>query len=620
MRALLWILAIPVLLLGALALLLPMFLDEKALVGLAAEQIKEKSGVILRVDGDASLSLFPKVALSATQVSVDIPDNKTQVEARSLSAGVALMPLLKGSVEIDSIVVEGLTLTSEAIDDEAARAAAMDTAKLSNTQLDAFYAARKQARDAARADAAVSVLAAPLALEVGELLLRDIRVITVDSKGSPISEVQLTQLTARDLNIEGRPVPLSAEVLIPGSDGAADISVVIAGELTPDIKAETVSLRSLDVQVIGATAEPLTLSASGDFELNTQVARLKLNLASGDLKGQGSLRYASFESPQIDADLALTELNPALLVLAGPDAAAEVSASSPASDGSAPLPLHAIRMIDTRAKLTIDTVVLDVHRLNNVQASLRIVDGVATLDPVTATVHGGDISMKAVFNARYNVAKLGTEGGVNNLDIAQAAAAIDAGIEARGRANLNWSLKGQGRSSDELSQSLAGPISFTTDDITLAGIAMEEMVCRGVALVNQETLSAEFPADTKFQALSADIQLADGVATLDPLTAKLAAIELTGKGSLNIHSQDLKASFRAQLSAALGDMDPACAINERYTNLRWPVECKGNLADDPADWCGINTTEIVKDLAEGELKRKATDEAGKLFKKLFDRS
>jgi hypothetical protein len=49
------------------------------------------------------------------------------------------------------------------------------------------------------------------------------------------------------------------------------------------------------------------------------------------------------------------------------------------------------------------------------------------------------------------------------------------------------------------------------------------------------------------------------------------------------------------------------------------VECKGNLAGDTADWCGIDATEIVKDLAEGELKRKAEQEAGKLLKKLFER-
>ncbi|MDP5054650.1 MAG: AsmA family protein [Congregibacter sp.] len=619
MRVVLWVLGIPVVLLILAAILVPLFLDEQALIDIAAQRIKEQSGVVLRVDGDAALSLFPRVALAANDVSLEIPDSQTRIVAQSLSAGVALFPLFRSSVEIDSIKVDGLTLTTEAADEEAAKAVAMDTATLSQGELDAFYAARTKARVTAQAEAAASVLAVPLALEVGELSLSDIRVITVDSAGKAISELQLRSLTASDLNLDGRAVPLTAEVLIPSTTEAPPIEMSLAGEFTTDLGAEILTLDSLNIRVTGATAEPLTMSLSGKVTLNTQVADLTVELASGKLKGDGKLRYASFESPQIDADLTLTELNPALLVLAGPEAGAAAADSDGEAGGDSPLPLHALRMIDTRARLRIDTVVLDVHELRQVRAALRVVDGVATLDPVSATVHGGDIALSAVFNGRYNTATLSTEGGVTGLDVAQAVAAMDMDMQARGAANLDWSLKGAGTTSAALTRSLTGPISFTTQDITLAGIAMEKMFCQGVALVNQESLTAEFPADTHFNELQAQIQLANGVATLKPLTATLPAIGLNGTGTFDLESQDLRASFRAQLSAALGELDPACRINERYAQLRWPVECKANLADDPASWCGVNTSEIIKDLAEGELKRKVTDEAGKLFNKLIRR-
>ncbi|MFT4766964.1 MAG: AsmA protein [Glaciecola sp.] len=619
MRVILWVLGIPVVLLILAAVLVPLFLDEQALVDIVAVKLKAESGVELEVNGDVSFSLFPKLALAASDVILEIPDSQTRVVAESLSAGVALMPLFRSSVEIDSIKVDGLTLTTEAADEEAAKVAAMGTSKLSESELDQFYTLRAQARVKAQAEAAASVVAAPLALEVGEISLRNIRVITVDSAGTPISELQLRQLTASDLNLDGRAVPLTIDIVIPSNTDAPPIEIALAGEFRTDLDAETLSLDSLNVRVTGATAAPLTLGLSGEVALDTQIADLSLELKTGELTGSGTVRYASFESPQIDANLALTELNPALLVLAGPEAGAEIADSTEESGPDMPLPLHAIRMIDTRAKLQIDKVVLDAHELIDVSASLRIVDGVATLNPVSAQVHGGDIAFKAVFNGRYNLATLSTQGGVTGLDIAQAVSAMELGMQARGAANLEWSLNGAGKTSNTLSQSLTGPISFTTQDITLEGIAMEKMFCQGVALVNQDSLSAEFPVDTRFDALEAQVQLANGIATLDPLTAQLAAVGLQGNGTLSIESQDLRASFRAQLSSALGELDPACRINERYADLRWPVECKGNLAGDPASWCGVNTSEIIKDLAEGEIKRKATDEAGKLFKKLFER-
>lgn len=615
MRALLWVLGIVFVLVLGTAIFLPMLVDEEALIRVASEKIEEQSGVKITVAGDASLSLFPKVALSTSDVTVVIPESGARVEANFLEAGVALMPLLRRSVEMDSITVDGLTLTQVAEDASAARTAELDTSTMSNAELDAFYAARKKAQEDAAANAAAEALAAPLALEIGELSLRDIRVRTVDDSGELISELQLKFLTASDLNTAGRPIPLTALILLPGSDGSENVEITVEGSATAN--AQTATLDDFAVLIEGATAEPLQLLANGEAALDTGVATVELTIASGTLEGSGSVRYAPHESPMIDADLALTELNPALLLLAGPEAGAAATQETDSS-GDEALPLHALRMIDTRATLAIDTVVLDAHRLENVKAQLRVIDGVATLKPVTATLHGGDISFDAVLDAHYNTAKVTSEGGLTSLDVGSAMAALDTGLGASGTADLTWSLTGAGRSSAEIKRALNGPINFTTADITLQGVGMQGMFCRAVALVNQQGLVAEFSEDTQFQALSATVQLLDGVATLDPLTAQMNTIDLSGTGAVNLETQELRASLRGQIVQGLGDVDPACRVNERYAELRWPVECRGNLAGDPANWCAVDTGEIVRDLAENEAKRKVGEQAGKLLKKLFE--
>ncbi|MEE4278719.1 MAG: AsmA family protein [Halieaceae bacterium] len=615
MRTLLWIIGLPVFVLILAVFLLPFFIDRDTLVALASEQLESQTGVVLRVDGEVSLSLFPEVAVAMSGVRAQLPDSGGTIEADSLATGVALMPLFSGSVEIASLTLSGVTVSTVAVDEQAAKAAAVDTSTLSDRELDAYYALRQQVREKAGAQAAASTLAVGLSLEVGELALRDIRIRTVDSAGNRISEVLLEELIASDINTAGRPIPLSALVTLPDEQAPTDIVLDLV--LRSDLNADTLFIDELTARISGATPAPLEVTASGEFTLNTQRGTIELALRSEGLSGEGQVSYATFESPQIRADLRLSELVPALLLLAGPEAAAEASGSEGAA--SAAFPLHALRMVDTAATLKIDRLSAGAHVLEDVDAHLRIVDGVATLDPVKAQLHGGAIDLSAVFNGRYNEATLSTEGSVTGFDAARATAAMDAGITASGTADLSWELGGSGRGSEELTQSLSGPIRFTTEDISIADIAMEQMVCRGVALVNQESLSAEFPADTRFEALSAEILLEDGVARLDPLIATLPAVGLSGNGEFDLASGDLRASLRAQLSAQLAELDPACRINERYTELRWPVECRGNIADDPADWCGMDVREIVKDLAEGELKRKATEEAGRLLNKLFKR-
>lgn len=71
------------------------------------------------------------------------------------------------------------------------------------------------------------------------------------------------------------------------------------------------------------------------------------------------------------------------------------------------------------------------------------------------------------------------------------------------------------------------------------------------------------------------------------------------------------------MSPALAELDPACRVNKRLTDIEWPVKCKGSLADEPAKWCGVDVEEIVADMARNEVQRKVKKEASRLFDKLL---
>lgn len=610
-RILLYIVAIPVVLVVLAALLIPVFVDEERLIAIATDQLQEKTGAQLTVSGPVSLSLFPRLGLEMADVTVDAPDSGANLQAGGLSAGLAVMPLLRGSVEIDAVNLRDLTVTTVAPDP----ASGMTTPGLSNAELDALYAQRRKARETAGSvGGAGAALALPLALNVGKLLIENARLVTVDDNGKALSTVILERLSATYLNTAGRPVPVTASVRLPGADGGQDLALDIDGDLRPDLDAGRVDIIRMEIDTTGLTQRPLSAYIEGGLDINTQVAELTLAFTVEQMRGNGSLRYAAFESPQIDADLSVNEFNPALLALAAPEAAAEAAASNDA--GSTTLPYDALRSIDSAARLRIDRVVLDQHVLSNVTATLRAREGKITLSPVQGKLHDGDIDFSAELNARYNPATLTTQGSVENLDIASAVRAMGTTVGASGRAGLTWEISARGDSTEALTASLTGPIRLRTDTVTVQGINAQRQFCEAVALVNQESLTTTFPPNTDFSELKADINLAEGEARLDPLSAELPALGLTGNGTLDLTAQDFRASIRASIRDTAG-LDPACRVNERLADLRWPVECKGNLADAPASWCRVDTGEILKDLAEGEVKRQVEKEAGKLLKKMF---
>ena len=600
------------LLILAAAILVPLFLDEEKVLEIASNQLREQTGATLTVGGDTSLSLFPVLGVSLQEAAIAMPgEEKAGISARALSIGVQMMPLLSGSVEIDSILLDGLNASITSAPEQPA----IDTSKMSDQELDAFYEERRRAREHAGDTAgAEAALAVPLALKVQELTITDARLETLDPESGDISVLEIPRLQATGLNLDQTPIPLSLELRIPGEEV---ITILIEGELRVSQQQQLLQLDDLEVEVNGVMAQPVTLQTSGEVDINRQVADLKLAMQLGEAKAKGKLRYAGFESPQIDAILELNQFSPALLALAGPEAATADTSDASSASGDEPLPLDAIRLIDTRARLAIEQAVFEPHVVTDVKVSLRAKEGVITLDTFSGKLHGGELDLTATFNGKHNTASLVTAGKVEALDIETALAATDSEPVFSGRASLDWKLNGEGRTPNELVAGLQGPINLTTAEPVLRGMSVEGMLCQAVALVNQERLTATFPADTRFQTLGAALGLADGKLNLKPLKAQLPQIQLTGSGSLDLLSQDFKTTFKARLSPELEQLDRACRVSKRLTAIDWPVKCKGNTADDPGKWCGVDTEKIIEDMAKNEARRTVEKEAGKLLDKLF---
>ncbi len=513
-------------------------------------------------------------------------------------------------MKVNSIEVDGVTARLQSVPDTTR----IDTGKLSDAELEAYYAKRQQTQKAAQQSAgAEAALAVPLALTVAKLKVSNTRIETLDTATGETSVIELLSLDAQDLNLDNRPIPLALTLRIPGE---SPINITATGEIQVDQAAEIARFSDLDVDVSGATAEPIELVLSGSYDLQKQAADTHINITVGEASGKGTLRYASFESPQIDADLQMNLFDPVLFVLAGPQAAQSEDTGA-TSTGDEPLPLDAIRAIDTRARMVIDTARFGQHEISALTVKLRAKEGVIDLSELSGTVHGGQLSARANFNGRLSTATLKTSGGVTGLDLNSALTAANTPDRVAGSATLEWELAGSGKTANSLTGSLAGPITLDTAGVVLKGASIEKLVCQAVALTNQESLTSTFGADTQFTNVSANIALKDGIANLQPLRAELQNISLSGSGTFDLLAQDLDTTFKARLSAGLEELDTACRVSKRLTAIDFPVTCKGNLAQPAGNLCAIDTQAIVRDMAVNEGRKKVEKEAGKLLNKFF---
>ena len=368
-------LALLLLLVLAAAVLIPLLLDKDTVLQLAAEALHEQTGATLTVDGDAKLSVFPTPGIALSDAAITLPDTPlSNLRIGKLQVGVQLLPLLRGQIGIDSLALDGIRASMQS----GSQQKRADTSTLSDEDLDALYAIRrKRMATSAEVSGAQPAVLPPLALHVKQLTINDARLELLDPDGAASKQLELVRLQASDVNLDGAAMPLDMALRLPGKQV---IDVSLKGNIRIDQQHQTVTLEQMELAATGALANTLQLRTSGVIDLVRQSADLQLALELGETRGSGTLRYTSFESPQIDSVLQLNLLDPALLALAGPDALAATGQQTTAASDDQPLPLDALRAIDARAVLNIDKARFGAHTVNNMHASLLALDGVIQVD------------------------------------------------------------------------------------------------------------------------------------------------------------------------------------------------------------------------------------------------
>src|SRR5690348_3042260 len=120
MKKVLWIVGGLIGLLIVVALAAPFFIDLNNYKAEIAAQAKKATGRELTIDGDISLSILPTPGVTVSGVRFgnvpggSVPDMAT---LESATVKVALMPLLSGKVEVESVVLDKPTFIFEKLPD-----------------------------------------------------------------------------------------------------------------------------------------------------------------------------------------------------------------------------------------------------------------------------------------------------------------------------------------------------------------------------------------------------------------------------------------------------------------------------------------------------------------------
>lgn len=616
LRFLLIAIVVLVLLVVAAAYIVPRMIDDNTLRELAQKAVKEQTGGDLRIDGPLRLSILPKTNLGLHDVSLLMPDESEPVfSARKAAISADLLPLiLSRKLSVGGIELDGLNLVLKSGTDAKP---VVSTDGMNDKQLEAFYARQREAKQAAAKEAAEQAgqaLALPVLLNAGKFLLTDSRIRYVDEIAKTTTDVHIDELRATQLNAQGKAFPLSLTMSLNPENAQERTDLTTDGQISLDMSTRVADLKDLRIKVKSATLAEVDVTINGTYDVVQAIADVALAVDSVGVKGGGTVRYAANESPQIDARLKFNKLNPALIVVAGPEAGASEQAPTTGSDA---IPFDTLRSLDNRVSIEIDNAEFDTLTVSQMKLKARAVEGVIKISELKGEVYGGQLDASGELNARLSTAKMALKGALHGLDIEQAVTAQSIDLAVSGKANLDFNVTSAGKTFTQLRTHLDGPVSFKAPGVDVKDVAVEKMFCQAVALINKETLSASFSDNTVLNTVSADLQFAKGKANLEPLVIAADNLGMRGTGYLDLTSLQFRADLRAALSTKLKENDNACRINKRMENIEWPVRCKGLLTDSPAQWCRIDSGDILEQMLKQQAGDRLKKEGSKLLKGLF---
>ena len=537
----------------------PMLIDQQAIVAMAQEQVRKATGGELTVEGDIELSLLPSVVLVLDQATIDLPpqgEEGSRVLAKidDIDIGLSLLGAIRGDDSLGDITLEG-----------------------AEVQL-------------------------------------------FDSAGGVTTTLTVPTMTVTSLNLSDQPIGLDGGVIITVTESDQTIDITLAGRVRAPSNLARLTVDAMDVVIEGALTDTLSAGLTGQILLSPMDADLDLTVTTPGGVIAADLLYQVSNSPQIDMAFRSEQLNLDLIQPASSSPAPSQNQTEatdeapPANVPPVPVPVGPLRDIDLQLSVDAASLITAGQEISNAQVLFRVVDGISDMKYLRGVLHQGQLDTQMKIDARKPEIKVTLEGGMKGVELNSLLTSFSSPNVAAGRVDMRWDIGTKGVTPQDLQLGLDGELLMNGLAVEVTALGVQGLLCEAAAQLQQKPLSKPMPTTTPINKLELRVDLGDGLATVSNLKLASPGVELAGKASLGLSDSVLKARIAATLGEELETIDPACALNQRYKDVEWPVTCLGKLGEDPKNWCQVDVEAIASQLLENEAKSRLQKEADKLGK------
>ena len=590
----------------AILLIAPAFIDIRDYKPQLEEKVAEATGRPFSVGDDLSLSLFPWAGVSFSDLRLgNTPgfSEKELVTVKSFEVRVKLLPLISKNIQVKRFILNEPHITLVKNKNGKVNWAQPEGAK-------GKTAAEKKigASESEEADAGLPIKD----LTVGEFSIKNGSIIWIDHTANTRKDITAVNLNLKDVSLE-RPVKLSFSALLDKQPLSIDGSVGPVGKdfkqaaipLDLNLKALTELALKLSGQVMNPGSSPsfdlavdikpfsprkLSAALGQDFPVATADPKaldkvaLKANLKGSQTKvsiSNGmmnldestlkfSLNASEFSKPNLAFKMDLDRIDLDRYMPPGSDTPS--AAKKPAD--KKPTDYRPLRKLILDGEIKIGQLVVSKARIEDMIVHVIAKNGIINLNPLKLNMYQGNVSGIGKLNVQQDTPRTNVNLDVNNVQAGPLLRDVLEKDILEGKANAQISLSMSGDEAAMIKKTLNGNGQVRFNDGAIIGIDLAGMVRNVKTAFGLEQKSAQRPR-TDFAEFNAPFSIKQGNVHTPKTSLKSPLIRVIAAGDANLVKETL--DFRVEpkvVGTIKGQGD-----TEQRSGLMVPVLVTGTFSD-----------------------------------------
>jgi len=590
MKKLLVAILIIVALVVVAAVVTPFFVPVDAFKAKLIAAVKQSTGRDLRIDGPVSFHLLPNIELSADQVSFsNAPGGgaKTMAQLKSLDVRLQLLPLLSGTVAVDTFVLVDPVISLEVEKD------GRPNWEFSATAATPAPAATAHA-PAASGGGAMTTLAR---LRLANLAIENGTVSYVDTRSGKRWEADAINLK---IAMAGLDSPMSASGSVAWNKQTVNVDLSVnrpaafeGGQATP-IKLKIASA-PINFSFTGSGVGAPTLKLDGDADLNIPSLRSlaawagqpmpagngfgllavkgkvaiagpkyafsNAVIAFDAIKGNGGIEFDNGSTkPYIKGSLQLDDLNlnPYLGATSGSSAAPAATPSGGTSGTSAgseqgwsttPIDTSGLKVADADFFLGANSIEYHNIKVGKSALIVHLKDARLAADLTQLALYKGTGQGKVTIDGSGTVPVIQESFALKDVDMQPLLHdAANVNLLA-GTGSLDMAVDGRGRSQRDIISSLAGKGSLHLDKGKIEGVNIIGIMKNAAKALSMGLVGSG--NDTDFSTLSGTYTITNGVLKNNDLQLVSSELPMTGAGTIDLPQRQVNYRLTPKVAGAL---------------------------------------------------------------------